>query len=69
MKLEIESDNSHILGLAAKTFEILSRCKGYPQGKGCHDCKYGYCKDSDIGCRIADVEEAIAKFSFTGVGV
>ena len=40
MKLEIESDNSHILGLAAKTFEILSQCKGYPYGKGCHECKY-----------------------------
>ena len=68
MKLEIESDNSHILGLAAKTFEIFSQCKGYPQGKGCHGCKYGYCKnpetEPDLECRIEDVEEAIAKFSF-----
>jgi hypothetical protein len=68
MKLEIESENSYILGLAAKTFEILCQCKGYPYGKGCHDCKYGYCKnpdtEPDMGCRIVGVEEVIAKFSF-----
>lgn len=68
MKLEIESDNSYILGLVAKTVEILSQCKGYPYGKGCHECKYGYVKNPDVepdlGCKIVDVEEAIAKFSF-----
>jgi hypothetical protein len=68
MKLEIESDNSHILGLAAKAFEILSLCKGYPHAKGCHNCKYRYCKnpdtEPDLGCRIVDIEEAIVKFSF-----